>query len=331
MRSIVVEQAGGPEVLVVREAARPVPQSGQVLVRVAAAGVNYADVMMRGGRTAAPFPLTPGVEGAGTVEEIGPGVTGVAVGDRVAWSPVAGAGGWGSYAEYACVAAAQLMPVPDDIGLHTAATVILQGLTAHYLAKEQYPVGPGTVVLVHAAAGGTGQVAVRWLKHLGATVIGTVSTDEKAALARAAGVDHVIRYTEGDFAKAAVDLTDGQGVHYVVDGVGGSTFRANLAAVRPRGHICVFGQAGGVPEPFSPMELIPKSITVAGGYMTNFLRTRDEVLAKADAVWSGVREGWLAPDPAAVFALDSAADAHARLESRASTGKLILAVRPEPA
>ncbi|WTW92348.1 quinone oxidoreductase [Streptomycetaceae bacterium NBC_01309] len=327
MRSIVVEQAGGPEVLVVREAARPVPQAGQVLVRVAAAGVNYADVMMRGGRTAAPFPLTPGVEGAGTVEEVGPEVSGVAAGDRVAWSPVAGAGGWGSYAEYACVAAAQLMPVPDDIGLRTAATVILQGLTAHYLANEQYPVGPGTTVLVHAAAGGTGQTAVRWLKHLGATVVGTVSTDEKAALARAAGVDHVIRYEE--FAKAARELTDGQGVHYIVDGVGGSTFRADLDAVRPRGHICVFGQAGGVPAPFSPMELIPKSVTVAGGYMTNFLRTRDEVLGKADAVWAGVREGWLAPDPATAFPLDAAADAHARLEGRASTGKLVLTVSPE--
>lgn len=327
MRSIVVEQAGGPEVLVVREAARPVPQAGQVLVRVAAAGVNYADVMMRGGRTAAPFPLTPGVEGAGTVEAVGPEVSGVAAGDRVAWSPVAGAGGWGSYAEYACVAAAQLMPVPDDIGLRTAATVILQGLTAHYLANEQYPVGPGTTVLVHAAAGGTGQTAVRWLKHLGATVVGTVSTDEKAALARAAGVDHVIRYEE--FAEAARELTDGQGVHYIVDGVGGSTFRAGLDAVRPRGHICVFGQAGGVPEPFSPMELIPKSVTVAGGYMTNFLRTRDEVLAKADAVWAGVREGWLAPGPATAFPLDAAADAHARLEGRASTGKLVLVVSPE--
>lgn len=322
MRAIVVEQPGGPGVLAVRELPVPEPGPGQVLVRVAAAGVNYADVMMRSGRTAAPFPCTPGVEGAGTVVRPGADADGFAVGDRVAWSPVAGAGGWGSYAEYQCVAAAQLVPVPDDLGLDVAATVLLQGLTAHYLACEQYPVGPGTVVLVHAAAGGTGLMVTHWLRHLGATVIGTVSTEAKAALARAAGADHVLVGYD-DFPAAVRDLTDGLGAHYVVDGIG-STFRQDLAAVRPRGRICVFGQAGGLPEPFSPLELIPKSVTVSGGYMTNFLRTRDEVLAKADAVWAGVREGWLPSEAAGVYPLEKAADAHALLEGRGSTGKLIL-------
>lgn len=326
MRAILLESGGGPAVLQVRTVPDPVPGPGQVRARVAYAGVNFADVVMRRGEMTTPFPLVPGVEGAGVIDAIGAGVDGLAVGDRIAWAPVKQAASIGSYGELQLVGAAQAMPVPDDVTLRDAAAVTLQGLTAHYLVHEQVALGPGITVLVHAGAGGTGGTVVRWASRLGATVLATVSSDAKAAVARAAGATHVIRYDQVDFADEARRLTDGRGVDYIVDGVAAGTFRAGLRALADRGRICVFGRAAGPPEPFSPMELLARSLVVAGGSMHNFLRTRDEVLAKIDHVWQGVREGWLAPPIHAVVPLDDAARAHELLESRATTGKLVLEI-----
>ncbi|MGR6998285.1 quinone oxidoreductase family protein [Yinghuangia aomiensis] len=297
---------------------------GEVVVRTSYAGVNFADVLMRRGM-ATGFPFVPGVEGSGIVESVGPDVADVAPGDRIAWAPVGRASSIGSYAARAVVGREQVLPVPDDITLEAAAAVALQGLTAHYLVHDQHPVGPGSTVLVHAAAGGTGRLAVCWLKHLGATVFATVGSAAKAETAAEAGADHVIDYTREDFADAVLRETDGRGVDYIIDGVGAGTFRRDLAAVADRGRICVFGQAAGAPEAFSPLELVPRSITVSGGYMSNFLRDRDEVLRKANDVWTGVREGWLEPRLHAVLPLAQAGDAQRMLESRATTGKVLLA------
>lgn len=317
MRAIVAREPGEPTVLQLEEVPDPVPGPGQVLVRVAAAGVNFADVVMRQGGTRSPFPLTPGVEGAGTVE---------GTGRRVAWVPVLGGSSVGSYAELHVVDETQLIDVPDDVPLELAATVVLQGLTAHYLANDQHPVGPGTTVLVHAAAGGTGRLVVQWCKHLGATVLATVSTEAKADVARVAGADHVIRYTEDDFVAETRRLTDGRGADYIVDGVAGPVFRRNLDAVARRGRICVFGMAGGRPEPVNPVELLQRSIAVAGGSMVNYLRSPEEIAGKAAELWAALDDGWLVPLVHATFPLAEAAEAHRQLQSRATVGKVVLTV-----
>jgi NADPH2:quinone reductase len=328
VRAIVVEEPGGPEVLQLQTVPDPEPGPTQVLVEVEAAGVNFADVVMRQGRTRTPFPLTPGLEGAGTVVVTGADVTDTKVGDRVAWAPVKGASAIGAYAELAAVDEAQVLPVPDGIDLALAAALPLQGLTAHYLATEQHPVGPGTAVLVHAAAGGTGRLVVQWCHHLGATVLATVSTEAKADVATRAGADHVIRYDEQDFVAEVLRLTDGRGADYIVDGVGRSTFTKDLQAVADRGRICVFGMASGPPEPFQPLDLMFRSIVVAGGSMTMFLRDRHEVLTKIGDVWRGVADGWLDQHVHATLALEQAADAHRLLAGRDTTGKLLLSCRP---
>ena len=309
-----VREPGGP--LQVEEVPDPVPAGGQVLVRVAAAGVNFADVVMRRGGTRVAFPLTPGVEGAGTVE---------ATGERVAWVPVKQASAVGSYAALQAVDRAQLFPVPDHVPLELAAAVLLQGLTAHYLAHDQHAIGPGTTVLVHAAAGGTGRLVVQWCKRLGATVLATVSTEAKAEVARAAGADHVIRYTEQDFVAEVQRLTGGAGADYIVDGVAGATFRRNLEAVAARGRICVFGMASGPPEPLNPLELLHRSITVAGGSMVNYLRTPEEVAAKGAELWAAL-DDWLVPLVHATLPLEEAEEAHRLLGGRETVGKLVLVV-----
>lgn len=325
MRAVVATEPGGPSVLQLQERPVPVPGPADVLVRTSHAGVNFADVLMRQGRSASPFPLVPGVEGGGVVEAVGERVTDVRVGDRVAWAPVKLASSIGSYAELASVGSEQCLPLPDDIDVAVGGALALQGLTAHYLATEQHPLGPGVGVLVHAGAGGTGRLVVQWAAHLGAEVIATVGSDEKAAVARAAGAAHVVNYRTGDFVEEVLALTDGRGVDYVVDGVGAGTFAGDLRVVADRGRICVVGRAAGNPETFSPLQLVARSITVSGGYMTNFLRTREEVLRKADDVWRGVREGWLSPLVHATLPLEEAADAHRLLEGRATVGKLVLA------
>lgn len=330
MRAISISETGPPSVLRVRDVADPEAGPGEALVRVVAAGVNFADVVMRKGLIPSPLPMIPGVEGAGLVEAVGDGVDDVAVGDRVAWAPVMGAGAVvGSYAELETVSADGLVPVPDDVSLETAAAVMLQGLTAHYLVHDKVTVGPGTRVLVHAAAGGMGLLLCRWLSRLGAHVMGTVSTPEKAEHARAAGARDLILYRDEDFAARVLELTDGAGADYVIDGVGQTTFRKNLDCLAVQGHVCLYGMASGPPEPISPLELLPKAICVSGGMMTNFLRSRAEVLRKGAEVFDGVRDGWLSPPRVTSFSLEDAAAAHEQLEDRASSGKLVLQVAAE--
>jgi NADPH2:quinone reductase len=308
----------------------PTPGPGQALVAVAAAGVNFADIVMRRGEARTRPPFIPGVEGSGRVVDVGPGVAEVRVGDRVAWAPVKAGASIGSYASLVCVPEVELLPLPDEVSFELAAAITLQGLTAHYLVTEQVAISPETTVLVHAAAGGTGSVTVQWLKHLGATVIGAVSTEEKAKVATSVGVDHAIVLSANtDPVPEVLRLTDGRGVDYIVDGVAGPMFQRNLAMIADRGRICVFGRAGGLPEPFSPLELLERSATVAGAMMTNFLRSREEVLRKIDDVWRGVQEGWLAPRVQATFPLAEAAEAHRLIEDRATTGKLVLSVQEE--
>lgn len=325
VRAVTVDAPGDPSVL--RLAERPTPDVGprEVLVATAFAGVNFADVLMRQGLSNSGYPLVPGVEGSGVVVALGSDVSEVRVGDRVAWAPVKRASNIGSYAELSVIGVEQALPVPDDIPLDTAAAMALQGLTAHYLVHDQHPIEPGTTVLVHAGAGGTGRLVVQWLASLGAEVIATVGSEEKRAVARDAGARHVINYREVDFADEVLALTEGRGVDYVVDGVGAGTFRGDLRAVADRGRICVFGRAAGVPEQFSPIELVFRSITVSGGYMTNFLRDRAEVLRKASELWAAVRDNALTP-LTTTLPLEEAHEAHARIESRASVGKFVLEV-----
>jgi NADPH2:quinone reductase len=324
MKAIRVTQNGDPSVLQLQEIPQPTAGPGEALVRVHAAGVNYADVYFRNGsaRIPIPFPFTLGIEGSGTVEAVGDGVSEVKVGDRVAYATM----GVGSYAEYQVVKAAVLAPLPKEVSFDDGAAAILQGLTAHYLLFEFYPIKRGSTVLVHAAAGGMGLLLVQWLKHLGAVAIGTVSTEEKAKVAREAGADHVIIYTKQDFAEEAKKITNGKGVDYIIDGVGKTTFMKNLDAVRNRGWATVFGMASGPADPLSPNALMTKSITISGGALFNYIVTREELLGRANDLFRAIREGWLKLRIDHAFPLAQAAEAHRLLEGRKTMGKLILAV-----
>jgi NADPH2:quinone reductase len=323
MKAMRVTKAGDPSVLRLEDVAKPTPGPGEALVRNHTVGVNYADIYMRNGsaRVPIPFPFTPGIEAAGVVESLGEGVTDVKPGDRVAY-----ASGPGSYAEYHVVKAIQLAPLPKELSFDDGAAIILQGLTAHYLLHEFYPVKGGSVVLVHAAAGGMGRLLIQWLKHLGATAIGTVSTEEKAKVAREAGADHVIIYTQQDFAEEAKKITGGKGVDYIIDGVGKSTFTKNYDALRNRGWATVFGMASGPADPVVPNSLMMKALTISGGSLFNYMNSREEVMRRANDVFAGVREGWLKLRVFRTLPLEQAAEAHRLLESRATTGKLLLRV-----
>jgi len=322
MKAMRVAQYGDPSVLQMQDIPKPQPGPGEALVRVGAAGVNYADIYFRNGaaRLPIPFPFTPGIEGAGAVESIGEGVSEVKPGDRVAYATR----GIGSYAEYHAVSVGHLAPLPNKVSFEEGAAAILQGLTAHYLVHEFYPIKRGSTVLVHAAAGGMGLLLVQWLKHLGAVAIGTVSTEEKAKAAREAGADHVILYTKQDFAEEAKKLTGGKGVDYIIDGVGKTTFTKNYDALKNRGWATVFGMASGPAEPVSPNALMTKSLTISGGALFNYMVTRDEMLGRARDVFNGFREGWLKLRIDRTFPLEQAAEAHRLLEGRQTIGKLIL-------
>lgn len=319
MKAIQIQQNGNAEVLQVQELPRPKPAKGQALVQLKAAGLNYIDIYMRMGRYPQVLPYTPGMEAAGVVEEIGEGVTEVKPGDRVAYT-----GGMGSYAEYNVVRADQLIPLPKELSFEEGAAFPLQGMTAHYLLNEYYAVKPGDYVLVHASAGGVGLLLVQWLKHLKAKVIGTVSTEDKAKIAREAGADHVILYTQEDFVSETKKITQGQGAAYIIDGVGQSTFTKNLEAVRARGWICLFGAASGVADPLSPNTLQAKSLTISGGSLFNYLNTREELLKRANAVLEGIRKGWLKLRIDHVYSLEQAAEAQKMLEGRKTIGKVVL-------
>jgi NADPH:quinone reductase len=322
MKIIHVAQPGGPENMQLVEAQIPVPGPQQALVRIAAAGVNFIDVYFRTGLYKAGLPITLGSEGAGVVEAVGPEVSEVSPGDRVAYAMARG-----SYAEYAVVPAAQLVKIPDNLDFNTAAAVMLQGMTAHYLTHSTYPLKSGDACLVHAAAGGAGGLIVQMAKMLGARVLGTVSTAEKAAIARKHGADETILYTEQAFDVEVKRLTGGRGVDVVYDSVGKSTFEQSLNSLRPRGLLALFGQSSGPVPPFDPAMLNGKgSLFLTRPGLGHYLQTREELLWRAGEVLAMVASGNLKLRIERTYPLADAASAHRDLEGRKTAGKLLLTV-----
>src|SRR5579871_193463 len=322
MKSIQVKEPGGPEKMELVEVATPTPGPKQALVRIAASGVNFIDVYFRIGLYKADLPITLGSEAAGTVESIGAEVTEVAVGDRVAYAMTRG-----SYAEYAVVPAAQLVKIPGHVDFPTAAAAMLQGMTAHYLTHSTYPLKSGDTCLVHAAAGGAGGLIVQMAKMLGARVFGTVSTPEKAQIARQAGVDEAILYTQQDFEAEVKRLTGGRGVDVVYDSVGKTTFEKSLNSLRPRGTMALFGQSSGVVPPLDPGILNTKgSLFLTRPSLAHYLLTREELLWRAGDVLGWVDSGKLKLRIDRSYPLADAAAAHRDLESRKTAGKLLLTV-----
>jgi NADPH2:quinone reductase len=320
MKAIQVAQAGGAEAMQLVDVPTPSPGAGEVLVRVAASGVNFMDVGIRGGRRAGlTFPLLLGGEAAGTVEKTGAGVNGVKAGDRVMFAMTSG-----TYAEYAISPASRLIKVPEAYDLVDAAAVPLQGMTAHYLLHEYKKVGPGSTVLVHAVAGGMGLLLTQWAKHLGARVIGTTSSAAKAAKAKALGADDVILYTEQNFADEVKRITNGAGADLILDAVGKATFPGDMESVKVRGHIVVYGAASGQADPVSPNSLSARAASVSGAGLGHFTRTPEEIKSRIDPVLAGIREGWLKITIDRKLPLAQAADAHRALEGRATSGKLLL-------
>ena len=319
-RAIVVREPGGPEVLRPAEVPVPDPAPGQVVVEVAAAGVNFIDVYQRSGAYPVPPPFVPGLEGAGTVLATAPDVSGVAVGDRVAWVNQPG-----GYAQHVAVPAAATVPVPAGVSAETAAAALLQGMTAHYLVHDTYPVRPGDTVLVHAAAGGMGRMLTQLARRRGARVVGTVSSAAKEEIARAAGADEVVLYDHADVAADVRALTGGEGVAAVYDGVGAPTFDASLAALRPRGTLALYGQSGGAVPPFDPQRLnAAGSVLLARPNLSHHIATRHELLARAGAVFGLIAAGHLNVHIGARYPLAEAPAAHTDLAGRRSTGKLLL-------
>jgi len=320
MRAIRVERYGGPEVLQVQDLEPPHPAPGQVLVDVAACGVNYVDTYQRGGTYQVPLPFVSGVEGAGTVTALGEDVGDLKVGDRVGWVAAPG-----SYAEQVLLPADKAIPVPEGVSLELAAAVLLQGLTAHYLCTSTYPVQAGDATLVHAAAGGVGLLLTQMVGKLrGGRVLATVSSEEKAALARAAGADEVIRYDQMEFAAEVRRLTGDDGVRVVYDGVGLTTFEGSLASLRRRGLLVLYGAASGPVPPFDPMRLMAGSFFLTRPTLAHYTATRYELLARAHEVFDWVADGRLNVRIGGRFALSDARRAHEDLQGRRTTGKLLL-------
>jgi NADPH:quinone reductase len=320
MHAIQITQTGGPEVLSLVELPVPVPSPGQVLIKIAATGVNFIESYFREGRYKAQLPLVLGQECAGTVEQFGPDVEGFAIGDHVATTAALG-----SYAEYALVPAALLVHVPVGLDLKTAAAVILQGMTAHYLVFATWVLEAGETALVHAAAGGVGLLLTQMASAQGARVIATVSTPEKAELAREAGADEVILYTEADFETETRRLTDGRGVDVVYDSVGKTTFEKSLNCLRPRGLLALFGGSSGAVAPFDPIQLSTRgSLFVTRPTLKDYIATRAELEERANAVFNWVLEGKLKVRCAHKYALADAAQAQIDIASRKTTGKLLL-------
>lgn len=319
MQAIRPKQVGGPENLRVEEFPTPAPGASEVLVRVAAAGVNYIDVYHRTGLYPQPLPMPIGLEGAGVVEQVGSEVRDFRAGDRVAWAAVGG-----SYATHVVAPAEKLVPVPAEVDLRTAAALLLQGITAHFLTQTTFPLRPGHVALIHAAAGGVGLLLVQMAKRAGAQVIATTSTEAKAVLARKAGADHVINYTQEDFAMAAKRLTQGRGVNVVYDSVGKSTFDGSLDALALRGFLVLFGQSSGVVPPLDPARLAKGSYNFTRPSFFHHVTTRDELLARTRDLFAWTAARQLEVRIGATFALAQAADAHQALTGRQTTGKLLL-------
>jgi NADPH2:quinone reductase len=323
MRQIAIRRHGGPEVLEIEDAPVPEPGPGQARVALEAAGVNFIDVYYRNGLYKVDLPVVPGSEGAGVVEVVGPGVTDVLPGDRVAYAMVRGA-----YAEYAVVPAAQLVRIPEAVSTHTAAAVMLQGMTAHYLTTATFPLSPLQSCLVHAAAGGAGGLIVQMAKYRGARVFGTVSTAAKAREVRDLGADDVIVYTEQDFETEVMRLTNGRGVDVVYDSVGKTTFEKSLKVIRPRGMLVLFGQSSGAVPPFDPNILNQRgSLFLTRPSLGHYVAAREELQWRADEVLALVASGDLKVRMAPAYALADAASAHRDLESRKTTGKLVIDTR----
>ena len=298
----------------------PQPKANEAVVKIAAAGVNFVDVYFREGRYKAPLPFVAGQEGAGVVTAAGAEVNSVKKGDRVAWT-----GTLGSYAEYAAVPADRLVRIPQGVSEREAAAAMLQGMTAHYLSHDTYPLKRGKTALVHAAAGGVGLLLVQMAHNIGARVIGTVSTEEKAKLAREAGADDVIIYTQADFETETKRLTGGKGVDVVYDSVGKATFDQGLNVLRPRGYMVLYGGSSGAVPPLDLVVLSQKgSLFVTRPSLVNYIATRDELQARASAVFGMIAEGKLKLRIDHTYALADAAQAHRDLEGRRTTGKLLL-------
>ncbi len=322
MKAIRIPKYGGPEVLSYDEVAVPEPKQGEARVRIEASGINFIDIYQRKGLYPVTPPFTPGQEAAGVVDAVGPGVTEVRPGDRVAYTSAPG-----SYAEYAVVPSWRLVPVPDGIDTRHAAAVMLQGMTAHYLACSTYSLKPGDTALVHAAAGGVGLLLVQIAKRRGARVIGTVSTEEKARLAKQVGADEVLLYTRAGWETEVRRLTGGKGVIVVYDGVGIATFEKGLGCLQPRGLMVLYGQSSG---PVPPVDL--QILNTKGGLfltrpsLVQYTATRTELLERANALFQWMLKGELTVRIDTVFPLARAADAHRKLEGRTTMGKLLLTI-----
>lgn len=321
MRGICISEYGEPHVLHMQELHLEKPAYGQALIRMHVAGVNFIDIYQRRGFYPVQLPYVPGLEGSGVVEAIGEGVTNVKIGDRVAFVHEPG-----SYAEYNLASAEHLITLPHAFSFEQGAAFPLQGMTAHYLLHEFRKVKPNDIVLIHAAAGGMGLLLVQWAKHLGAKVLGTVSTEEKAQLALKAGADAVIIYTQQDFVSEVKRLTERYGVDLILDGVGKTTFAGNLEAAALRGNIVIFGAASGPATPISPNILMQRSLTLSGGSLFNFLLSKGELQERASAVMEGIQKGWLTLTIDQIFPLENAAQAHEKIEQRKTCGKVLLAV-----
>ena len=320
MKAIRVQATGGHDVLGLAEIEQPVPAPGQALIKVAFAGLNFIDIYQRSGQYKMPLPFTPGLEASGTVVAVAPDVTGVEPGDRVAYCMVPGA-----YADFAVVPAAQLVPVPAGVSLEQATALMVQGMTAHYLVFSTFPLAAGHVALIHAAAGGTGRILVQIAKRTGARVIATAGTAEKAELARSAGADDVIIYTQADFGREVKCLTDGAGVDVVYDSVGKSTFAAGLDCLKVRGYMVLWGQASGPVDPIDPQILNQKgSLFLTRPSLGAYIATREELLRRSGDLFAWVQNGELDVRIDRIFPLADSAAAHAYIEGRQTQGKVLL-------
>jgi NADPH2:quinone reductase len=321
MKAIRIHEHGGPEVLKYEDVPVPEPGPGEVRVKIAAVGVNFIDIYYRKGQYKGNLPLIIGREAGGVVDAVGPGVQEVHAGERVAYPLEKD-----SYAEYAVVNASGVIPVPQAVSFEQAVAAMVQGMTAHYLALSTYPLKTGDTALVHAAAGGTGALLVQVAKLRGARVIGTVGTEEKMALAREAGADHVINYTQTDFEQEVKRLTDGQGVDVVYDSVGKDTFDKSLNTLKKRGYLVLFGQSSGPVAPVDPQVLNAKgSLFLTRPFMGHYIQTREELLWRANEVFEWIADGKLKIRIAKTFPLAQAAEAQEFLAGRKTTGKILLA------
>ena len=320
MKAIQISQVGGPEVLAFVDLPTPEPQPNEAVVQIKAAGVNFIDVYVREGRYPAPLPSVMGQEGAGVVTAVGAEVKNVKQGERVAYCGILG-----SYAEYAAVPAARLVQIPDELDFSEAAAAMLQGMTAHYLCYSTYPLQGGETALIHAAAGGVGQLLVQMARTLGARVIATAGSEEKAQLARAAGADECIVYSAADFEAETLRLTEGKGVHVVYDGVGKDTFEKDLNVLRPRGYLVLFGGSSGAVPPFDLIKLSQKgSLYITRPTLAHYIASRRELERRSDDVMQMIRGGNLKLRIHHSYPLANAQDAHLDLEARKTTGKLLL-------